>query len=213
MEFDQLLALGCGVVTDLGRTNSGIALTFDDGPSTYATPKILDTLDKHGVHATFFMIGENARRHPQIAREVAVRGHEVGCHSQNHPDFQWLSPWRIAHELRTCKETLESITGRPVVSLRAPYGHVRWDVRPIAEHLGFLRLVGWNAGPPCDETSPERLVDYVLAEVKPGAIILLHDAFSLEQTDVNHAIGAIVASLDPLLTALKAVGMNICLLS
>lgn len=213
VEFDELLALGCGVIREMDRRDTSVAMTFDDGPSSHSTSKILDILDQHGVSATFFLIGENARRYPELAREVAARGHEVGCHSQNHLDFHWLSPRQIASELRICKETLEDIVGSPVESVRAPFGHFRWDVRPIANRLGLSRLVGWSIAPAWNETSPVRIVEYVGTKAKPGSIILLHDATSLEQSDVRGYCRAVVDALDPLLLTLRERGLSFCVVS
>src|SRR5262245_37177375 len=68
-----------------------VALTFDDGPSPWLTPKILDVLEQHHVKATFFMMGRNVERFPQIARDVLARGHEIGNHSYSHPRLIFMS--------------------------------------------------------------------------------------------------------------------------
>ena len=208
LEFDDLLALGCDVIRHVDPARASIALTFDDGPSTHSTPAILDALDRHGARATFFMIGENAARHPGLVREVAARGHAVGCHGHQHLDFHWVSPWQIARDLRRCKETLEDLVGAPIQALRAPFGHFRWDVKPIARRLGMTRLVGWNVAPAWNETSPGRIADYVAARATAGSIVLLHDATGLTQVDADGWNRAVVAALDPLLGVLKQRGFG-----
>jgi len=206
LEFDQLLALGCDIVRETGTGD--VALTFDDGPSTYATAAVLDALDRHSARATFFMIGKNAERHPDLVREVAARGHAIGCHGHEHLDFHWLTPSRIARDIRQCKDTLEHITGRPVTSLRAPYGHFRFDVPRIARTLGITRLIGWNVAPAWNETQPERVADYITSRATPGSIVLLHDATGLDAADTHGWNRAVVAALDPMLSEFSRRGLR-----
>jgi peptidoglycan/xylan/chitin deacetylase (PgdA/CDA1 family) len=214
LDFDELLALGCGVVREMegdalgSSTAPHVALTFDDGPSAHSTPKILDALDLHGACATFFFLSRNARRHATLARTVADRGHEIGCHGEDHLDFHWERPSRIAEDLRRSKATLENIVGRPVCALRAPYGHFRWDMRPIASRLGFSRLVGWSVAPAWDETSGDAIVEYVTPRVRPGSIVLLHDATGLAEADAYGWNAAVVAAIDPLVERLRVRGFG-----
>src|SRR5688572_11008350 len=75
LEFDDLMALGCGVVTELEPRRDAVALTFDDGPSSHSTLRVLDLLDRHEAKGTFFLLGANARRLPDVVRAIARRGH------------------------------------------------------------------------------------------------------------------------------------------
>jgi len=72
-----------------------VALTFDDGPNPYWTPKFLSALDERRVRATFFMMGRNVERYPAVAREVLRHGHEIGNHSYSHPKLILMSPGRV----------------------------------------------------------------------------------------------------------------------
>ena len=92
------------------RDRRALALTFDDGPSE-GTPEILEILAEHGVPATFFQCGANVDRLPEIAREVAARGHEIGNHSYSHPYLFLRSPGAIENEVRRAQETIERHTG------------------------------------------------------------------------------------------------------
>ncbi|HEY2905860.1 MAG TPA: polysaccharide deacetylase family protein [Vicinamibacterales bacterium] len=208
LEFDDLLALGCGVVREMDTRDPIIALTFDDGPSVHGTERILDVLDAYGARATFFMIGENAARHPRIARAVADRGHEIGCHGHRHLDFHWQTPWEIAFDLRTCKRTIEDVTGRPVHRVRAPFGHFRWDVRPIAHRLGLRQMVGWSIGPAWNEREPDRLAEYVSSRARPGAIVLLHDATGTAQVDVEGWTRTVCSALPRMISAVATQGLT-----
>lgn len=153
-------------------------LTFDDGPHPDSTIALLDVLDAHGEKAVFFLIGENARRFPEIAREIVRRGHEIGNHTQSHPQasFWCAGPWRTAREIRDCQHTLRDITGASPRVFRAPVGHRNLFTHPIASACG-LRVVGWaRRGYDADPAVPAaRVIDRIVAGHRHGDIILLHD--------------------------------------
>jgi peptidoglycan/xylan/chitin deacetylase (PgdA/CDA1 family) len=119
------------------------ALTFDDGPSPLATPRLLEVLARHGVRATFFLIGENVRRAPALTRELVAAGHRVGNHTLTHPWLTWLPESRIRAELEGCNRALEDTLGAPVTLFRPPHGARRPAVIRIARELG-LTTVNWN---------------------------------------------------------------------
>ena len=85
-----------------------IALTFDDGPNPAITPELLDLLERYGAKATFFLIGERVRAFPALAREIAVRGHAIGNHTETHRALTLLSARGIAEELARCDEAIEA---------------------------------------------------------------------------------------------------------
>ena len=105
-----------------------IALTFDDGPNHVWTPQLLDILSRHGVKATFFFIGKYAKATPHLVRHAADAGHAIGNHTWSHPNLALMAPARVREELRTAREALEQIIGRPVHLFRPPFGARRPDV-------------------------------------------------------------------------------------
>jgi peptidoglycan/xylan/chitin deacetylase (PgdA/CDA1 family) len=120
-----------------------IALTYDDGPNPSATPQLLDLFAKHGVRATFFLIGNYARQQTALVREIAAAGHEIGDHSMTHPHLALCSARRVRDEIGGCKSTIEEILGRPVQLFRPPYGSRRPDVLRVARELGMTPVM-WN---------------------------------------------------------------------
>src|SRR5260370_3415644 len=88
-----------------------LALTFDDGPNPAVTPLLLDLLDKYNARATFFMIGRFVRESPELTKEVAVRGHLIGNHTQMHPTLFFLSSRAIRSELHQCQSALQDTIG------------------------------------------------------------------------------------------------------
>src|ERR1700689_2758705 len=114
-----------------------IAFTFDDGPSE-STPDLLRLLEAQGVAATFFQCGVNVERLPEIAREVARRGHEVGNHSHTHPKFYFRNPGFIRDELARAQDAIQNAAGVSPALFRAPFG-VRWPGLREAQRRLHLR--------------------------------------------------------------------------
>jgi len=157
-----------------------VALTFDDGPDPGSTPLILEVLERTGVKASFFMVGDRARAHPDLARNIASAGHAVGSHSLTHADISTLS-WRGAYgEYRDGRRALEEILGAPQRLFRPPRGFLSVPTGMMARILG-LRLWLWsNDG---EDWKPGVTDEDILAsigDVGPGDVILLHDAPEVE---------------------------------
>ena len=121
-----------------------VALTFDDGPNERYTQEILESLAKHGVRASFFMLGAYARAMPELAREVLAAGHLIGNHTMTHPNLLFQSSARVRAELTDCNRALEDTLGVPVRYFRPPFGGRRPDVLRIARELGLTPVL-WNA--------------------------------------------------------------------
>src|SRR5207237_1341345 len=101
-----------------------IALTFDDGPSTKLTPKLLDLLAAHQIKGTFFLIGENAAEHPELVAREAREGHEIANHSWSHPNLAKMSDDGVRAQLRKTEDAIRSaISNRPTL-MRPPYGSI-----------------------------------------------------------------------------------------
>ena len=117
------------------------ALTFDDGPAAYS-PHLLDVLESEGIHATFFMLGRQVLAHPDIVRRVAQSGHDIGIHSQTHPNMKKLSMDRQAEELIRPLLALQELGIAPRW-FRPPYGNMNASLKELAAYLG-LSIVIWS---------------------------------------------------------------------
>ena len=172
------------------RRKSALALTFDDGPSE-STPKLLEVLGKYHVTATFFMCGENIRRCPDVAREVAARGHELGNHTDSHPFLGFKSPRFIYGEMARAQQTIQETTGVTTQWFRAPYG-ARWFGIGQAQQLLRLRGVMWTVIGH-DWTWPAaRVSERVLHHAANGGIICLHDGRTVQPApDISATIEAV----------------------
>ncbi len=161
------------------KTDDGeILITIDDGPDPHDTPALLDLLDRYHVKAIFFMIGEKVRAHPDLAREVIRRGHEIGNHTLTHPQASFWSagPWRTLREIAGCQQVIEEATGVRPRWFRAPVGHRNLFTHPVASALG-LEVMAWNRR---GFDAVEKDAGKVLARISPhltnGDIVLLHEA-------------------------------------
>lgn len=151
-------------------------LTIDDGPSE-ETPAVLDLLDAHGARATFFLVGDRARRHPELVRQIVRRGHGVGNHSDSHPTarFWALGPREMRDEIHRAQATLTELTGTPPVWFRAVVGMANPFVFAPLQKLGLAR-VAWTArGFDGAVSDPERVVSRVERLLAPGVIVLAHE--------------------------------------
>lgn len=160
-----------------------VALTFDDGPDPKWTPKILDILKEHRVHATFFILGKNAENYPSLVRRIVREGHEIGSHTYTHPNLSEASAEQVQLELNATQRLIEWLTSRSTIFFRPPYNADSMpatlaDVQPLsmARDLGYV-----TAGESIDPEDWERPgADRILQRIKEkrsgGNVILLHDA-------------------------------------
>ncbi len=175
-----------------------VLITLDDGPDPEATMQLLDLLDRYQVKAIFFMIGEKVRDSPELAREVLRRGHEIGNHTQTHPQasFWFASPRRTRWEIEECQKTLYEVTGVMPVWFRAPVGHRNFFTHPIARENG-LRVMGWNRrGYDAVERDAEKVLRRILPRLSMGDIVLLHEATPIAREVLEGVLTASGAKRD-----------------
>jgi len=161
-----------------GRT---LALTFDDGPRP-DTAALLDVLKRKGVKATFFVVGKQVEKYPNLLRRICDEGHEVGNHTYSHFALEYLSTREIEQDLFRNAALVRSIAGREMRMLRPPGAHCGKKVEEVARRFG-LETVLYSAN--CSKlegTNKEKILRYVASAAQPGAIILMHnpDAVTLQ---------------------------------
>ena len=177
------------VIRQFGDVPHEIALTFDDGPDPEWTPQILDILKAKHVHATFFVIGENAEANPGLVQRILADGHELGNHTYTHPNLSDTAPQAVALELNATQRLVEALTGRSLRLFRPPYlGDAEPtdddEIAPVeeAQDMGYI-TVGEHVDPiDWARPGPNVIVRRVLDQIRhatpdmPTNIILLHDA-------------------------------------
>ncbi len=177
------------VIRRVGEMPGKVALTFDDGPSAEWTPKILDILKEKGVHATFFIIGENGATNPRLVQRILAEGHDLGNHTFTHPNLGETPDSVAGIELNATQRLIEALTGRSTRLFRPPYfgdaePSTAQEIAPmqVAERLGYF-TVGLKVDP--DDwrlnVTPEDMIKKVIAQAtdpdpeKRGQVVLLHD--------------------------------------
>jgi peptidoglycan-N-acetylglucosamine deacetylase len=170
--------------------NRVLALTYDDGPSDVVTPQLLDLLQRREVRATFFMLGRNAQRYPQIADRIIQEGHEVGCHSYQHLNAWKVPPWRAIADIQAGYSQLSPWI-RPDEMFRPPHGKMTlltyWAIRRRRAPVWWWTM---DSGDTHDTLpKPSQIASRLRCE--GGGIVLMHDLdrgqrrndFVLEVTD------------------------------
>jgi peptidoglycan/xylan/chitin deacetylase (PgdA/CDA1 family) len=162
------------------RHSRDLYLTFDDGPSPSATEKILEILERRGVPAAFFLVGNNVIKHPQLARLIGTTSHEVGNHTMDHRKLPFRGPRSILQELQEAHQLIAAASGRTSRIFRAPHGFRNPFVGYAANQLKYT-VFGWTFGV-WDSARPgaEEIRRRTRTKMKPGAIILLHDGDGLD---------------------------------
>jgi peptidoglycan/xylan/chitin deacetylase (PgdA/CDA1 family) len=158
------------------RTPNAVALTFDDGPWPDSTAKVLGILSKAKVKATFFLVGKQVRKHPEIAREELAAGMTLGSHSFSHPQpFGALPGQDMQREIDQGVAALADLGVRSVL-FRPPGGAIPPAVVSAARARG-LRTIVWSVDPVDWKrgTTADQITERVLQQAKPGSIVLLHD--------------------------------------
>jgi len=171
---------------------STMALTFDDGPNPAITPKLLDLLSRHDVHATFFLIGHRVHAFPALAKEIADRGHTIGNHTHSHPSLALLPAWRIAEELARCDNALETATGLKPRWMRPPYGLRGPQLAKVVRRRGWAGVVMWSVWAWDWKLLGAGRVIRHLRRARGGDIVLLHDGDHLvPDGDRQHTLAAL----------------------
>lgn len=175
-----------------------IALTFDDGPHPTHTPQLLSHLDRAGVKATFFLVGRRVNEFPELAREIAERGHEIGNHGFAHVPINLLPASLLRREIEGGGKAIENATGLRARFFRPPMGWFTASALRIVRKMGYEPVIG--SIHPRDSTRPgvQVIVDHVLKRVVPGSIIILHDGGWSLRSDRTQSVRAAERLLDEL---------------
>lgn len=147
-----------------------VFLTFDDGPVPEVTPWVLDTLDRYGVKATFFMVGDNVRRSPALFEEIKRRGHSWGNHTMHHLQGMKVDTFRYIRDITEA----DRLIGSPL--FRPPHGIMRWkQAAAIKNHYNIVMydLVTRDYS---KKLNPEQVLDNVKRYARNGSIIVFHDS-------------------------------------
>jgi peptidoglycan/xylan/chitin deacetylase (PgdA/CDA1 family) len=202
----SLILAPVGTVTSLFGQHDAVALTFDDGPDPEVTPSVLSVLRGRNACATFFMLTDEAARHPDLVRRIAEDGHEIGLHFDRHDRIPSLAPLTAWRRMKAARDTLAGLAG-PVAVFRPPYGSQNYLTYAFARLLG-LRVVGWSqCANDWMDHSVEHAVQDACHSLTGGDIILLHDGLALAPDEPRPSLDRAVVA-DGVLAEAQARGLR-----
>ena len=184
------------------RNRLRIALTFDDGPNEPYTSQVLSILEQYGIKATFFIIGQNARRYPETCRRIVTAGNAIGNHSYHHLKSLCLRRGKtLARDIELAHQAIYECTGLEPKLFRPPHGfRTPWMMRTI-RNLGYTVVTwdnmtsDWNA-----EKSGDEIILAILGRARPGGVIVLHDGRDTRlRYDRSHMLQALPFVIETLI--------------
>jgi peptidoglycan/xylan/chitin deacetylase (PgdA/CDA1 family) len=209
LAFESTAALEPGRLYTQGPKDAKqIALSFDDGPGP-ETPKVLNMLDRYGVKATFFVLGQAVSAREELLRDLAQRGHEVASHTTSHRNYlqhqrslaaknspqsaEQRARQDLVADMRRTHSAIQQATGISVQLCRMPHGIDRPWIKEAARQMGYA-LVNWTYGADWHSKPAKELLPGYLTAVRPGAILLFHDggrnrakSLQLAEAVIRHA--------------------------
>jgi len=172
-----------------------IALTFDDGPWPNSTPEVLNVLKKNNVKATFFIVGKQVQKYPQLMKQVVGEGHAIGNHTWSHQYHQYNNP-AAAHEIDSTAELVYKTTGVKTSLFRPPAGILNNGLATYAQEKKYA-VVMWSVDTKdwrSQRTTAQGWIDNILKQAKPGGIVLLHDGGG-DRSKTVQALPQLIAQL------------------
>lgn len=206
LSFSPAVAAPARSISRGNTTEKVVALTFDDGSDGTNLPTIFNTLSAHNIKATFFLTGQGTSNHPQQIRNVVNQGHDIGNHSYSHPDFTKISSSEIRSQLQRTENIVQSVTGKSTKPFfRPPYGAYNSTVLNHVGDAGYpysfmwtIDTIDWTGNSSAD------IVNRVMTNITPGAIILMHTGAGASGTP---------RALPTIITRLKNAGYRFVTLS
>lgn len=176
---EQLLQQRC-------QAQKAVVLTYDDGPGEFLTADLLDLLDREGVKATFYMLGERIAARPHIVAAAIARGHDVGAHGERHVNAWYATPMKTARDFDAGRRSVAAVGGNPAM-FRPPYGKLTM-IQWMIERRRRSQLGWWSID--SKDSWDRRPIDEVVADVvlSRGGVVLMHDydRYDAGATEVSH---------------------------
>ena len=157
------------------RGRKVVYLTFDDGPIPEVTPWVLDLLDAEEIKATFFMVGDNVRRHPEVFEEVKRRGHSYGNHTMHHLQGFTVTSMTYMRDITEADRLIDSHLFRP------PHGIIRWRQAKAIKNRYNIVMYDLVSRDYSKRLRPNQVFDNVRRYARPGSIIVFHDSLKAER--------------------------------
>ena len=186
-----------GLVQSGGRTidpsRPMIALSFDDGPDSEVTPKILDLLKNHGARATFCVVGNRVEKRADVVKRAVDEGNEIGNHTWEHKDTNKLDIPAIKDQLVRTNDIVRQVSGFEIRYIRPTYGNVGESLKQVSRELN-MPLVNWTIdSEDWKSKNPDMIYQRIMSEAKDGRIILCHDIYETTYQAMERVIPDLIA--------------------
>lgn len=170
------------MVWDIPNSEKKIYLTFDDGPIPMVTEWVLDLLKSNNVKATFFCIGDNIKKHPEIYKRILIEGHQTGNHTFNHLNGWKTETNHYIDNFKLCETEHSKLNTEHSFLFRPPYGKIKPSQSKVVRNLGY-KIIMWDVlSYDFDSTiSAEKCLENVITHTAQGSIIVFHDSLKAEK--------------------------------
>jgi len=195
------------VVWEVHTSDNVIALTFDDGPDPVYTPQVLEILRKNGVRGTFFAVGQQMEKYPELTKLIVQRGNEIANHTYSHPSLRRIGKTKLKDELVKTRQIIQTITSSDPTLFRPPEGYYNKAIVNIARENGY-KVILWSwTQDTRDWSNPgvERIINKVLDNAKHGDIVIMHDCGGNRSQTIQ--------ALQPIIDGLKKKGLDMITVS
>jgi peptidoglycan/xylan/chitin deacetylase (PgdA/CDA1 family) len=183
------------MITEVAASQKAVAITFDDGPNPIYTPQVLEIFANVEGKATFFMIGEQMEKNPEVVKEVAEQGHEIGNHTFSHPKLSELTPADCLAEMERNEQIIRELTGQSPVVFRPPYLDYNHDTISIVESKGYSMIGALNLeSQDWEQPGVEHILSASRKSVRNGSILIFHDGYG-DRSQTIQAVKKLVSEL------------------
>jgi peptidoglycan-N-acetylglucosamine deacetylase len=183
------------MITEIPTTQRVVAITFDDGPNPVYTPQVLEIFSEAKGKATFFMIGEQMKSHPEVVKQVRDQGHEIGNHTFTHPKLSQLSIEDCLKEVEDTEILIEKMAGRKPVVFRPPYLDYNQDTVSLLQKKKYPMIGALNLeAQDWEQPGVEHILEKSREAVKNGSILIFHDGYG-DRSQTIEAVRMLVSEL------------------
>lgn len=173
-----------------------VALTFDDGPDPLYTPRILDVLRQHHIKATFFLVGRQVEKYPELARRIVAEGHIVGSHTYTHPVLPTLDGRAVGEELDRTAAVFSEVLHLKTPLFRPPYGEWNPTVFDEVRRRGGQFILWTVAFEHREVPAPAQMIKRALRLLYPGGVLLMHDGDTISREPTVQALPLLLEGLE-----------------
>ncbi|MFS0774474.1 polysaccharide deacetylase family protein [Neobacillus sp. 3P2-tot-E-2] len=183
------------MINEIPTSQRAVAITFDDGPNPIYTPQVLEIFSEAKGKATFFMIGEQMKDHPDVVKQVCDQGHEIGNHTFTHPKLSELSVQDCLKEIDETEKLIEEMAGRKPVVFRPPYLDYNQDTVSLLQNKGYPMIGALNLeAQDWEQPGVEHILGKSREAVKNGSILIFHDGYG-DRSQTIEAVRMLVYEL------------------